>query len=114
VYKRQVYNDETNRFDKLMTIEELKELVKRVSPVGPEVPVDEVVDITPSWDWLCENCKSDDKSCHFYDYNKYMDWVDSQTDAFYYSRGKEDFFKWEGYEIAAKLGYRKVIFENLS
>lgn len=106
------WNDETGRFDKLMSIETLRGMVKRVSPIGPEVPIDDIVDITPTWEWLCENCKSD-KNRH-YDYDKYMKWVDEQTDAFYYARGKEDFYKWKAFEIASKLGYKKVIMENMS
>ena len=37
-----------------------------------------------------------------------------QPDVFNYARGRESFYRWEGFEIASKLGYRKVILEDLS
>ena len=87
-----------------ITIDEMKRLVAKVSPIGPEVPEEEVTDVTPDW----ETYKA------FEDYNAYQMWIESQHDAFYYSREKESFSAWEAYRIAAKLGYRKVIMENLS
>lgn len=95
---------------KVITLDEMKKMADNVSPIGPEVHIDEVVNITPSWDWLCEQFPS----ASFFDYNKYRQWIDEQTDAFYYGRGREDFSSHEAYSIAAKLGYRKVIMENFS
>jgi hypothetical protein len=97
--------------DRLITLEEMKNMAERVSPIGPGLRIDEVEDATPSWDWLCENFPD---SISFYNYEKFQDWVDQQTDIFYYGRGKEDFFTHEAYSIAAKLGYRKIIMENYS
>lgn len=94
--------------DQLMTMEDLQKRIKNVSPIGPAVPVSEVVDVTPSWEFCTENFGQ------YIDYDKYTKWVSEQTDTFYYSRGKEEFFRWEAFEIASKLGYRKVILENLS
>lgn len=89
---------------KPITIEDMKRLVASVSPIGPEVPEEEVVDVTPDW----ETYKA------FENYDAYQLWIESQPDVFYYSRGKEDFSTWQAYRTAAKLGYRKVIMENLS
>lgn len=94
-----------------ITLEEMCKMSERVSPIGPKLHIDEVYDITPSWNWLCEQFPN---SGMFFDYDKYTKWIEEQTDAFYYSRGKEDFSVHEAYTIAAKLGYRKVIMENLS
>jgi hypothetical protein len=96
--------------DKVITLDEIKKMAERVSPIGPEVHIDEVVNITPSWDWLCEQFPS----ASFFDYDKYGQWIEEQTDAFYYGRGREDFSSHEAYSIAAKLGYRKVIMEDFS
>lgn len=92
-----------------ITIEKMQEMARNVNPIGPEVSVDEVVDITPSYEEFLKICGSD-----FGGYDNYTNWVKEQTDAFYYGRGKEDFFVWEAFQIAAKLGYKKVIMENYS
>jgi hypothetical protein len=94
-----------------ITIEEIKRMAERVSPIGPEVHIDEVYNVTPSWKWLYETFP--DPLMNF-DYEKYQNWIDEQTDTFYYSRGEENFSAYEAYSIAAKLGYRKVIMEDLS
>jgi hypothetical protein len=97
--------------DEPITLEKMKKMAEGVSPIGPELHTDEVHDITPSWNWLCEQFPD---PVMFFDYDKYTKWIQDQTDAFYYGRGKEDFFIHEAYSIAAKLGYRKVIMENYS
>jgi hypothetical protein len=97
--------------DKHITIEEIKKMAERVSPIGPEVHIDQVENVTPSWDWLCKTFPDPGM---FFDYEKYQNWIDEQTDVFYYSRGRENFSSYEAYSIAAKLGYRKVIMEDLS
>jgi hypothetical protein len=94
-----------------ITLEDMKRMANSVSPIGPEIHIDEVHNITPTWEWLCEQFPDPGM---FFDYDKYTQWIREQTDAFYYSRGKEDFSAYEAYSIAAKLGYRKVIMENLS
>lgn len=93
----------------LITLERMQNMAINVNPIGPEMPVEEVVDITPSWQEYLQICGSD-----FSGYDNYTKWIDEQKDAFYYGRSKEDFFKWEAFEIAAKLGYKKVIMENYS
>jgi hypothetical protein len=95
----------------LITIEEMKRRADSVSPIGPEVHIDEVQNITPTWEWLCKTYPDENM---FYDSDQYTQWIRNQKDAFFYSRGKEDFSTYESYLIAAKLGYRKVITENLS
>lgn len=94
-----------------ITLEKMREMAEGVSPIGPEVHVDEVFDVTPSWDWLCKQFPHPGM---FFDYDKYSTWIQEQTDTFYYGRGKEDFSAYEAYSIASKLGYRKVIMENYS
>ena len=96
--------------DTLMTMEDLQKRILSVSPIGPKVSIDEVKDVTPSYEFLCKNFP-DGKS---YSYDKFIDWVMSQKDVFFYSRGKENFYGWEAFSIASKMGYRKVIMENLS
>ena len=49
-----------------------------------------------------------------FDYDEYQDWIAKQKDVFSYSRGREDFSVMEAFSIAASLGYRKVIMEDLS
>jgi hypothetical protein len=93
-----------------MTEDKMKETADSVSPIGPSVSIDEVVDITPTWEWLCEQFPD-----RFgYDESKFQEWISEQSDAFFYGREKTSFFVSEAFEIAANLGYRKVILENLS
>lgn len=106
------FNFENGRFDRLMTMEDLQEMVKSVSPIGPKVNIDEVQDVTPSYEWLVENFS--DGHPYSYSYDKFTKWIKEQKDTFYYSREKEEFSRWEAFEIASELGYRKVIMENLS
>ena len=87
-----------------ITLEEMQRAAKKVSPVGPPVAIHEIQDMTPSWEEYCE----------FEDYDAYMDWIVSQDDVFYYSRGREDFHAGTGLQIAASLGYKKIVMENLS
>jgi hypothetical protein len=94
----------------VITLEEMKGMARRVSPVGPEVHIDEVENITPSYDWLCKEFPDS----FGFDYDSYTKWISEQKDAFYYGRGREDFSAHEGYSIAARLGYRKVIMEDYS
>ena len=95
-------------FNEELTLEIMQEMAKKVSPVGPAVSSEEVVDITPSW-------KEYEKIVGpTWDYAKYEAWTSAQTDAFYYGRGKDNFNVWEAYKIAASLGYKKVIMENYS
>ena len=89
---------------KVITVEDMKRYVAKVSPIGPPVPEDLIEDVTPTWD----NYKQ------FEDYEAYQSWIASQPDAFYYSRGKEEFSVYEAYRIASQLGYSKLIMENLS
>lgn len=87
-----------------ITLEEMQRAAKKVSPIGPSVEVYEVEDVTPSWEEYCK----------FEDYNAYMDWIASQDDIFYYFREKEGFNVGTGLRIAASLGYKKIVMENLS
>ena len=97
------------RFDKThITLEEMQEYARLSGPIGPAVDISEVVDISPSWKEYCE------MTGPTYDYGKFTKWVSEQKDAFHYWRGKEDFNKSEAFFIAARLGYHKVILENLS
>ena len=99
-----------NGFHGDITLEEMKEMAARVSPIGPALNPSQVVDITPSYKQVCELFPTK----WGYDYNQYSQWINEQTDAFYYSREKYEFSVAEGLSIAAELGYRKVILENLS
>ena len=89
---------------KEITVERMKHYVKKVSPIGPSVPEDLIEDITPTWETYKQ----------FKNYDEYQVWIESQTDAFYYSRGKKEFSIYEAYRIASQLGYSKLIMENLS
>ena len=42
-----------------------------------------------------------------------IDWAE-ENDYYVYSRGHDEFFKFEGFELAEKGGYKGVIFEDLS
>ena len=42
-----------------------------------------------------------------------IDWAE-ENDYYVYSRGNDEFFKFEGFELAEKGGYKGVIFDNLS
>ena len=97
-------------FNDIITLEEMKRMAESVSPIGPKVPINEVEDVTPSYDDLCNKFPSK----FGYSYSEFQNWVSQQKDIFYYSRAKEDFSVNEGYRIASELGYRKVIMENLS
>jgi hypothetical protein len=97
-------------FQGAITLEEMKEMAARVSPVGQPLDPSQVTDITPSYEQLCESFPTK----WGYDYNQYSQWISKQTDVFYYSREKHNFSVAEGYAIAAALGYHKVILENLS
>lgn len=90
------------------TMERIQEMVDGVSPIGPRVPQNEIIDVTPSYEEYLVIIGPD------YDYNKYVTWCNEQKDVFHYSRGKESFFVWEGFDIASNLGYKKVSLENLS
>jgi hypothetical protein len=112
------WNEATSTHDGVMTMEDLENLIKGVSPIGPKVPIEEVENVTFSWNQLCEKFPSHDNdenqwSNHF-DYQKYSEWLSEQSDIFYYARGREDFYQNEAYEIASNLGYRKLILEDLS
>lgn len=87
-----------------ISLEEMQRAAKKVSPVGPPVAIYEIEDVTPSWEEYCK----------FENYNAYMDWIASQDDIFYYFRGREDFHVGTGLQIAASLGYSKIVMENLS
>jgi len=90
------------RFDGTeITVADMQKSAALVSPIGPAVSVDEVENITPSYDF-------------FIDYSQYEKWVDDQKDAFFYGREKCSFYTGEAYRIAASLGYKKVILENYS
>lgn len=93
--------------DTVITVEMMAERARAVSPVGDPVDYTEVIDITPPYSQFAEGTSS-------FAYDKYQEWVSQQTDAFYYARGREVFSMISGYKMAASLGYRKVIFEDLS
>jgi hypothetical protein len=97
-------------FNDIITLEEMKRMAESVSPIGPKVPINEIEDITPSYNELCDKFHSK----FGYSYSDYQKWISQQKDVFYYSREKVDFSVNEGYRIASELGYRKVIMENLS
>ena len=96
--------------DSHMSIEELKAVVSKVSPIGTPVNVDDVVDVTPTYEELNKMFPGE----FGYDYNLYSNWLCEQIDVFYYGRGREDFSRWEAFKIAAQLGYKKVIMEDFS
>jgi hypothetical protein len=90
--------------------EQMKSAADAVSPMGYSIPPNEVIDITPSWEWLCEQFPD-----RFgYDESKFQQWISEQKDAFFYAREKHNFSIDEARQIAGKLGYRKMIVENLS
>ena len=50
-------------------------------------------------------------------YKEYTEWINNQIllgDVYYYSKPNEDFFTWEAYQNAVRLGKRFLILENLS
>jgi len=97
------------RFDGTeITVADMQKSAALVSPIGPAVSVDEVENITPSYDFFIELCGPN------MDYSQYEKWVDDQKDAFFYGREKCSFYTGEAYRIAASLGYKKVILENYS
>lgn len=98
------YESGINFHGEEITLEEMQWAAKKVSPIGPPVAVHVIEDVTPSWEEYCK----------FEDYNAYRDWVSAQDDVFYYSRGRENFHVGTGLFIAASLGYKKIIMENLS
>jgi hypothetical protein len=87
-----------------ITLEEMQRAAKKVSPIGPPVWVYEIEDLTPS----------SEQYSNFKDYMEYMDWIQSQDDVFHYFREKDEFHPGTGLQIAASLGYKKIIMENLS
>lgn len=93
----------------MITLEQMQNMAINVNPIGPAFSIDEVEDITPSYDEFVKIVGAD-----FSGYDNYTKWIDEQKDAFYYGRGKEDFSRYEAFAIAAKLGYKKVIMENYS
>ena len=87
-----------------ISLEEMQRAAKKVSPIGPPVAIHEIEDVTPSWE----------QYSGFKDYNEYMEWISEQDDLFYYFREKDKFHAGTGLQIAASLGYKKIIMENLS
>lgn len=104
------YNEETQQWDNSMTIELMKERLAKVSPVGPEVPLDEVEDVTMHVSGMFYN----EKNYGADTYHVMQAWLNTQDDIFCYSRGNEDFSSYQAFKIASKLGYKKVFMENLS
>lgn len=98
--------------EKECSIVMLQEAVKRTGSFGPAIDPNDVMDITPKYSELCKMFPDGD----YFNYDQYSDWVNEQVKkgAFYYSRGKEDFFVNEAFRIAAAMGRDKVILENLS
>lgn len=95
-----------NFFGQEITTEEMQRLAKKVSPIGPSLKTHEVQDVSPSWEEYKEKFNGD--------WNIYRDWVENQPDIFFYARCKEEFNLATAYQIAASLGYRKIITEDLS
>lgn len=95
-----------NFFGEEITTEQMQRHAKKVSPIGPEVPVHKIEDVTPSWEEYKERWGLD--------YSKMMDWIESQDDIFLYERGRETFNPGIGLQIAGSLGYRKIIMQDLS
>jgi hypothetical protein len=98
------YESGVNFHGEEITLEEMQRAAKKVSPVGPPVAVHEIEDMTPSWEEYCK----------FEDYNAYMKWIEDQDDIFYYFRERDEFHVGTGLQIAASLGHKKIIMENLS
>ena len=98
------YESGVNFHGEEITLEEMQRAAKKVSPVGPPVAVHEIEDMTPSWEEYCK----------FEDYNAYMTWIEDQDDIFYYFRERDEFHVGTGLQIAASLGHKKIIMENLS
>ena len=94
----------------LLTMDDIRRYARRNSPIGPEVPVSEIEDVTPSYKTLVEKFP-DGLS---FDYDAYSKWIEEQEDTFYYARGSEEFSTNEAYKIAGSLGYKKLILEDLS
>jgi hypothetical protein len=97
-------------FHENISLEEMKKMAKKVSPIGPAVLISEIENVTPSYDQICKQFPGDIG----YSYQKYTQWISEQDDIFYYARGREDYSAHEAYLIASKLGYRKIITEDLS
>jgi len=98
-------------------IEKLHSIVDRYIPTGEKIKPEDVVDITLSYEVLCKMFPEDNIVFKSFDYNQYDEWLNRQLDmgdCYYYSREKHDFFVWEAYELAAKLGRKYVIMENMS
>jgi hypothetical protein len=87
---------ETN-VESYLTLEELKDKIKRVLPIGPKTNIDNIVEV---------KIKND--------YMKEIDDIVNDPTIFYYAKEKEDFFIWQGYQQASELGYSKIFFDNLS
>jgi hypothetical protein len=97
--------------DTEITIEEMRAMAENVSPTGEIVKPYEVVDVTPSYGWICATFP--DKYGGF-DYDQYSEWIKAQKEVFYYGRSRENFHPNEAFRIAAALGRRKVILEDYS
>ena len=74
------------------------------------ISLSDVVDITPSWEWLCETFPSG----FDYDDDQYWDWIQSQTDVYFYERPRCSFDYYEAKALAAEAGFSKLIVSNLS
>lgn len=110
VERGEKFNKTTRQWDNSMTIEDMKEMVKGVSPVGPAVNMEDVEDVSFTYEELKEKFPQGD----WYDYHAMHDWLSTQSDIYKYCRGNEDFSRYEAFQFAAGLGYKKVYMENLS
>lgn len=85
-------------------IQNMLTYISKHIPVGPKVlEIEEVEELK----YPCDDYK-------YFNYDDYLKWVDNNPQAFYYSRPKDEFDKYEGFCMAADLGYKFVILENLS
>lgn len=101
----------------LMTMEDLDQMIKHVSPIGPKVDINSIKELSLSHEQLCEmfpHYYGNECISYLYNYEEYMNWIDNQSDVFYYARSREDFNMNEAYRIASDLGYSKLIVEDLS
>lgn len=84
-------------------IQNMLTYISKHIPVGPKVSEEEVEVLN----YPCDDYR-------YFNYDDYLKWVDNNPQAFYYSRPKDEFDRYEGFCMAADLGYKFVILENLS
>lgn len=100
--------DYSTREYRILTFPELMKQIHHAGPIGPPVPANEVEDVTPSYSEFIIIMGLNT------DYSLWEAWIRTQTDTYHYCRSRDCFNKEEAFLTAGRLGYRKVILENLS